>query len=302
MIRDRYIGNNHKLRRRRGMVCLLSLILMLILCGCESLEVLLPYKGRGVIGFEEEDWEEEEPEEDLADEEPLEEEPVEEPAEELAEVLPEETLPEEPVEEEPVEEPVEEPAEEPVQVEKSFTPGMVNGQTYENQTLGFGLTMDADWTFATAEEIAQQNGFAEPATTETATAYLGNIEDPREFVDMDVLSGGLGNEISVSVIDSLYVAADDMAALSQETGDVLVQQLIDEGYENVQSSVRTMDFLGEMLSASVVTCSYQGTQVNETQLHGIRNGYFFTVSFLFFGEDQVDQVISNFYKITGEAL
>ncbi|MBR4529428.1 MAG: hypothetical protein IKO80_04010 [Lachnospiraceae bacterium] len=259
-----------------------GLVLLIPLTACAQMEIMMPYE-REQSYTDTEEW---------ADE-PADTDPVifNDDLEPYEETLPEE---EEPVEEEPEEIPEEPEVEKP----RVFMPGAVDGDTYENQTLGIGLKLDSWWTYATADEIKKTNGFKEDMTTESVTAFL---EEPEEFIDMDVVSGGIGNEISISAINSTFIAGNDLSAVAGDTAAALEEQLSKEkGYEDISSEVVQVNFLGEELSAALVTCSYQGTRVSQMQIHNIRNGYFYTISLLVFGEDDPESLFGNFYEIQGE--
>ena len=263
-------------KMRKPIVVLLSLALTGMLSGCADFEVMMPYDASAMT-YQAPVY---------VEEEPFVEEPVEEPEEE-------------PVEEEPVEEEPEEPAEEPEAVPEEeqprvFMPGIVDGLTYENKTLGFGVTLEDGWTYATEAELAKTNKLKGQATSETVTAYL---EEPVEYVDMDVISGGLANEISVSVINGMFIATDDMKQVAEDTSAAIEEQLTSGGYEDVAVSVEEREFLGETVYVDLATCSKKGMQVSEMQIHSQKNGYFYTVTLMFFGDNRPDEILGKFYPI-----
>ena len=265
---------------RNGIRASLCLALAGILVGCADFEVKMPYDAASLT-YQEPVYVEEEP----VVEEVFEEEPEEEPEE-----------PEEEPEEEPAEEPPEEPEEEQPRV---FQPGIVDGLTYENKTLCFGPTLEDGWTYSTEAELNKVNKLKGQATSETVTAYL---EEPVEYVDMDVISGGLANEISVSIINAMFIATDDMRQVAEDTSVAIEEQLNSAGYEDVTVSVEERQFLGETVYVNLATCSKKGMQVSEMQIHSEKNGYFYTVTLMFFGDNRPDEVLDKFYSIEGEMM
>ena len=277
--------NGNLLKTRSVRTAAVCFALMFALCGCgDGFELLLPYKKPVYAPYEDEDEEEEEEWEF----EELEEDDEEDEEDYEGDFDDEEDYDEESAEAEPGEEPP------PV-----FTPGVLSGNSYENSTLGIGLTMGDGWTFSTPDELAKINNLGEAATTETATAFL---EKPEEYVDMDVISGGYGNEISVSVINSMFIASEDMRQVAEDTNAALEEQLTKGGYQDVTVSVEERQFLGEIVYANVAYCTYQGTQVREMQIHSQKNGYFYTITFMFFGDNDFEEVMGNFYSVEGESV
>ncbi len=268
---------------------IVSFAVMMALCGCgEGFELLLPYKKPVYAPYEDEDeeeeeeWEYEELDEDEDEEEEEDDEDYEDDYDD---------------EDEDEDEDYEsEPGDTPPPV---FEPGVLTGNSYENKTLGIGLTMGDGWTFSTPDELAKINKLKEAATSETATAFL---EKPEEYLDMDVISGGYGNEISITVINSMFIASGDMKQVAEDTNAALEEQLTKGGYENVTVSVEERQFLGEIVYANVAYCSYKGTQVREMQIHSQKNGYFYTISFMFFGDNDYEEVMGDFYSVEGESM
>ncbi|MCR4764253.1 MAG: hypothetical protein K5696_12060 [Lachnospiraceae bacterium] len=288
--------------KRTAAVILCFLAALTVLSGCADVSVLLPYKKPPRLeayedpeeeeeDVEDEEEEEEEEEEDYEEEEEEHVEEEEEPEEEI--IMPEQ---EPPVEETPVEPVPEEPAREDApEAPVRFTPGTVTDVSYENTTLGIGLQLDFTWTYATPEELKKTNGLKTEATVDSVTAFL---DDPKEYIDMDVVSGGIGNEISVSVINSMFIASEDMAQISADSAEALAEQLkAAGGYEEISTETREVNFLGESKMASVVTSVYQGTKVTQMQIHSVKNRYFYTVSILVFGEDKPEDMFGNFYEV-----
>lgn len=266
----------HRASEKRIVLFLVFLLIITSLSGCASTEVLLPYKKAPVVEKPEEEEEKEEPEVVVSAPEP---EPVpEEPA-----------APEEP---EPEPEPAPEPPKPIV-----FTPGVVDGFNYTNETLAFGMTLDENWTYMTQEDLNQINGFKDEVNTENVTAYL---EEPQEYVDVDVVSGGIGNEIVISAIKELYIGTDDLAQVAADDTEGVIEQFKKAKYENIESEIVEVNFLGEPLSAGKVTCINEGNQYTSLRIHGIKNGYFYTIMFLYFGEDISNKLIGYFYSLEEE--
>ena len=262
---------------------------IMALCGCgEGFELLLPYKKPVYAPYEDEDEEEEEWEYEELDEDEDEDEDEEEDEEDYEGDFDDEDT-------SGAEDYVPDPEDVPV----IFTPGVLTGNSYENKTLGIGLTMGDGWTFSTPDELAKINKLKEAATTETATAFL---EKPEEYLDMDVISGGYGNEISITVVNSKFIASGDMRQVAEDTNAALEEQLSKGGYENVTVSVEERQFLGEIVYANVAYCSYKGTQVREMQIHSQKNGFFYTISFMFFGDNDYEEVMGGFYSVEGESM
>ncbi|MBR5116124.1 MAG: hypothetical protein IK096_03570 [Lachnospiraceae bacterium] len=269
-------------RAKKGMRIFLCLSLAGMLSGCADFEVQMPYDASSMTYQPAPAYVEEEPfEEEVFEEEPEIEEP------EIEE--PEVEEPEEP-------EAVEEPAEEKPRV---FMPGIVDGLTYENKTLGFGITLTDGWTYSTEAELAKVNKLKGQADSETVTAYL---EEPVEYVDMDVISGGLSNEISVAVINAMFIATDDMRQVAEDTQAAIEEQMSSLGYQDVQVTVEERQFLGETCYVDLATCANkEGMQVTQMQIHSQNNGYFYTVTLNFFGDNRPDEVLDKFYRIEGES-
>ncbi len=262
--------------KKKGTAAVLMIALSAFLAGCQGVSVLLPYSEKNTVPA-------------------VSEETPEEPAQAAApEPIIEPVIPEEPeiIEEIPEEEP--EPVFREVDLPGNFDPGTVTGQTYENKTLGFGLTLGDDWTYLSPEELCKLNEMKEEATHDTVTAYL---EEPQEYTDMDATSGGIGDEITVSAIKYLYLGTEDMNEVATACCVTIEEQLSKEKIENMTSETRQVEFLGQMLYASVVTGVLEGNQYNVIWLHDHKNGYYYSVRVMYYGEKGPDAILGNFYAL-----
>lgn len=180
--------------------------------------------------------------------------------------------------------------------EKELELGKVNGQTWENEFIGIGCTLDAGWTFKTEDEIKEMNNLA----MDMATDDLANLlKDADLIYDMAAATGtGLSNMmVSMQKLNSLQIASLNIANELEKSYELTESSLINMGCANLTHSISTITFDGKTFDALVISASISGLTMNQTTFAIKCNGYLASVSIATVGEYAMADLIDNFYVL-----
>ncbi len=179
--------------------------------------------------------------------------------------------------------------------------GTVNGNTYENEMLGYGVELPPDWIFEDEESIAETNQFGEDAMSEE---LIEQIKEAGNILDMSAANSLGTQNINVQFLNIPNVYGEGFAMLitPEAVIDVMIPELESSleisGYEI--SSIKKAEYTisGESITGIKVIGTMYGMDVYQDMLVTKPNNlYLAMITITSFGNDNGDEIISRFYKL-----
>lgn len=178
--------------------------------------------------------------------------------------------------------------------EDKFNFGSTQDNTYWNETLKIGCTLDENWYFLNEEEILQANSM----TVEKLDGKLAEmVKEGGSMIDMFAQNLETGATVNLvverlSVVNSLVIDEKKYLDISQPTLDEAMVQM---GIEDVEITQESMDFLGQEHQSIVITGSFNGVPVCETMVV-VKSGRNMTIITVFSAvEGEVEEVLASFF-------
>lgn len=182
--------------------------------------------------------------------------------------------------------------------------GTINDGVYKNTYVGIGCMLDGAWQLYGAGELQSlpentQDMFSAGQLETTLNSY---------YQITDMLAENATEMISVNVLytrlsagDQKYYAGTSDEALVddllQNQRQTLVESYANAGYEITVMEKKTVTFLGQQRTALYMEGTTQGTSVYWLQLFDYTLGHYgVTITFMSFGENKTESVLSSFYK------
>lgn len=178
--------------------------------------------------------------------------------------------------------------------EDSFGLGDAENNTYWNETMSIGCTLDENWYFYTREEILELNGMTAEMLDDTLAEAMREAGAMMDMYAMNLVTGATVNVNleRLSLSNSLLISETSYIKLSEESLCTVLGQM---GCENVQVETGTMEFLGKEHACARVSAEISGVQMYET-IAVIKTGRtMIVVTSASFYEDITEEVLSCFF-------
>ncbi len=163
-----------------------------------------------------------------------------------------------PVEDDYVADVYEPEAEEPVEEAKEFTRGVVDGDVYTNEFLGFTFTKPSDWRFLSDEEMAErmnttmdvfEYNSVEEALAETATMYdmyVGDAYGNSAIIIYENLM--ITAQGTVTIDEYIYYMEAQFQNLSEYDYEILSQEEVYIGDSSFTKLTSVMTYQGQEIT------------------------------------------------------
>jgi len=190
----------------------------------------------------------------------------------------------------------------PAEEDNSFSLGAMQGGIYENTYAGFGLKLDENWVYKTAEELQDVTGLTEEM-------FEGTDLDLSSYNQiLDMMAECADPLASINIQYTALSAQERLAhRLAGEEGlidgtlgqkDLLISTYAQAGIEVSAMEKVTVNFCGEEHFAIHTTSTIQGMNYYILQLFFTNTGpYYVTVTMGAFVEDTTPQLAELFYKL-----
>ena len=178
--------------------------------------------------------------------------------------------------------------------EDSFGLGDAENNTYWNETMSIGCTLDENWYFYTREEILELNGMTAEMLDETLAEAMREAGAMMDMYAMNLVTGATVNVNleRLSLSNSLLISETSYIKLSEESLCTVLGQM---GCENVQVETGTMEFLGKEHACARVSAEISGVQMYETIVVVKTGRTMIVVTSASFYEDITEEVLSCFF-------
>lgn len=190
----------------------------------------------------------------------------------------------------------------PAPEDKPVSLGRMEGGVYTNEYIGIGCTLDANWSFYTAEELQelpdqvgellQDTEYADESLRQISDMMAENVD---AMVNMNVQYTQLTLQERLA-----YMSMDDEALVDMILGDrdSMAAIYAQAGIENAVLEKTTVNFLGQDRCAIRTSATVQGYPYYMLQVFEYGLGrYGVTITFSSFFEDNTASMLDMFYEL-----
>ena len=191
------------------------------------------------------------------------------------------------------------PETEPPATEKPVSIGRMVGGVYTNSYAGFGVELDSNWTFLTAEELQElptdvneQLGYGDLDIPQIMDMQAENLTD---YTSMNVLYQEL--TLQQQLVFATY-SEEELADEVLATADDLIASYANAGITVLDMKKVQVEFMGEMRWAIHTTASYSDVPYYMLQFMDYSLGkYSVTLTLASFFEDRTDDLMDLFFVV-----
>lgn len=176
--------------------------------------------------------------------------------------------------------------------------GTVNGNTYENSSIGLSCTLSDEWHIYTPSELALMNGIASDMLTEADLQY--QLKTSGTAMDFYAAKDNGMTTVNITITDngiSLISAANEQAIVEAML-PTLESTYTSVGYKIQSFETETVEFAGGTHPCIVLIGSYNGLPIYMRQVMMLVDTYTITVSFGSFYEDKTTEAFDAFSPLT----
>lgn len=182
--------------------------------------------------------------------------------------------------------------------------GRLEGGTYTNAYVGYGCTLDENWSFYSAEELQELPDAVQEALEGSAIA--GEDGMPDQITDMMA-----ENMTDLTVMNLLYtkltmqerlayamMTEETLVDLTLEQKDAMIEAYTQMGIEVISVEKDIVTFLGEERCAIRTEATMEGIPYYILQLFDHNLGqYYATLTLSSYVEDRTDSMLQLWYKL-----
>ncbi|MCR4673266.1 MAG: hypothetical protein K5637_08590 [Lachnospiraceae bacterium] len=183
-----------------------------------------------------------------------------------------------------------------------FEVGIITGQTYRNEFLGFAVDFPDNWIIADDDTMASVNGAVTEALNDEAAAAA--LENGKTFFDLYAEREDGYNTVNIlyEKIEGVYGVAISEEGYAELSVDSVKKEMEAQGLVDVTCTVDEVVFAGETHAAVVLYGKLYYDTTSYVDLYEklvcIKNGnYMCLTTIAAYVEDNIDEVMDLFYAI-----
>lgn len=145
-----------------------------------------------------------------------------------------------------------------------FDFGSTYGTSYNNTTMGIGISLPSEFTVTSTEELAKMNGFDEELMTTNLPKAMENTLRAYIFIAMDN-SGNYMNIVAenLKIPEKAFVLGSEYFEFYTEETTTELEEM---GAENITLTPSKVAIGGKEYDVQVVNYTLEGTDYNETKI------------------------------------
>ncbi len=182
------------------------------------------------------------------------------------------------------------------ETDEAFEKGGVSQQTYKNEFIGIGCTLDDDWTFYTDDQIAQLNGIAADAMDEEVAEMIANATI---IYDMFAENTATAENVNIN-LEKLTRAK--VLMLDIETTFKSQTPSLKSTYENMGATefsytIEKTSFTGKDQVSMKVKAKINGVDMYQTMV-ALKTGQYLTnICATSYQTDTTEEVLGKFFSL-----
>lgn len=177
-----------------------------------------------------------------------------------------------------------------------FSLGKTDGLKYENTFIGIGCTLNSGWYFYTDEEIRELNNITEELAGED---FIEAVKDADIIYDMYAISDNQLDNVNVNLqkVDDFVLEQLDIKVNFENTIPEAKKAFENMGYTDLEFEIMTTQISGEDVLCLKTTGVIDGLTMYQKIISFKCDGYFSNVTITTYQEDNVDEVLEQFYFV-----
>lgn len=188
----------------------------------------------------------------------------------------------------------------PMSDTETISVGAVENNTYWNESISLGCTLDEDWYFLTMEEILEVNGYAFGQLEGEIGERLQNAEN---FTCMNAINLETNATVNVGIekLNVMHALALSEKKYAEISVDTLLEALGQMGAENLNYEIIELEIDGEKHAG--IQLSFQNEETDVYELLGIikKGNCMIVISTATFGENTCAEIMSSFTRTAPKA-
>ena len=175
---------------------------------------------------------------------------------------------------------------------RNYERGVIEGQTYTNESLGVTIEVPSEWTFLTDEQLQELSGVAkEQFDNEEMTQAMDQVGS---LMDMYAANPATGDNVSLTV--------EKKTVLSQlldgkgyiKTAQTSLQSTLEaSGFENVVLKEGTVETANGELPCLYVSSTFNGNDVNQILAVYSNSKYFVSIASTCYNKDEAAEIFKS---------
>lgn len=180
--------------------------------------------------------------------------------------------------------------------EPEFSLGDITGLNYENEFIGIGCNLPADWTFYTDEQIKELNNVAADLAGEE---YKEAMKNATVVYDMLAASPDMASNINVNLekVDPILLAVTDLSDYLEQSIPMIKQGLENMGATVTKSEIGTVTIDGIAFDCLRITSNINGLTMCQLLFATKCNGYIANLAISTTSEVELQEIIDCFYIV-----
>ena len=179
--------------------------------------------------------------------------------------------------------------------EDNFGVGSAEGNSYWNDSLSIGCTLDDEWYFYTDEEIMKS---IQTTTWQLKGDLAKMVKDAGSMMDMKALNTETGENVNItlerlSLINSLLISEKTYVEITKQQLSDALEQI---GMELIIMEPDEMEFMGQTHPCLRISGFLQDNYVHETQVMVKSGRTMIVVTAFSYWKNTTEEILSNFYS------
>lgn len=182
------------------------------------------------------------------------------------------------------------------ETEEPFKQGTVAQQTYKNEFIGLGCTLDNDWTFYSDEQIAELNGLAAGAMDDEVANM---IENATIIYDMFAENTATAENINLNLekLTRAQVLLLDLETMYNSQAANIKSTYENLGYTNFSYEVGKAELAGKQHTAMFIKATLNDVELHQT-LVAIKTGqYIANIAATSYNTNTTKDILSKFFSL-----
>ena len=180
--------------------------------------------------------------------------------------------------------------------EEAFEKGGVSQQTYKNEFIGIGCTLDDDWTFYDDEKIAQLNGLASDAMDEEVAEMIANATI---IYDMFAENTATAENVNINLekLTRTKVLMLDIETMFKSQTPSLKSTYENMGSTEFSYTIGKISFVGKDQVTMKIKAKINGVDMYQTMV-ALKTGQYLTnICATSYQTDTTEEVLGKFFSL-----
>ena len=185
----------------------------------------------------------------------------------------------------------------PQEEEAAVRIGVIEGNTYTNETLGISCTVDNDWAFYNEEMMAALNQLTQDVINDDSVKEM--LNNGASFMDAYGYSTTNNSNFNVTLqkVNALASLLTTEKNVLESAEEQTVSMLENAGFTDIDYSLGKATFAGKEHDVAYCNSKYQGMEIRQTIVCILKNGYCGSITITCISEEETEKILGFFSEI-----